>query len=145
LLAVRAAAEREAQHQAARAEHAEQNQAPIQQTVADTVAGISAVQAHDAAVGRRQAVNAEHQQRLDWAQGLAAGFASRVTALAALTVPLAAWQGFTSLASHLPGEAGDKMLQMNREADELQATFGQMTMQMLSGESAGPANQQALQ
>ena len=76
--------------------------------MADTVAGISAVQAHDAAVARRHAVNAEQQQRQEEVQGLVAGFPSRVTALAALTVPLAAWEGFTGLASHLPGEAATR-------------------------------------
>lgn len=145
LLAVRAAAEQEAETQAGRADHCEANQGPIQQTVEDTTAGILTVQAHDAAIARREAVNQEQQQRQQEAQGLTAGYPSRATGLAALTVPLAAWEGFTSLASHLPGEAGAKMLQMNREAQQMQDAFTQMGAEMLGVDNAGPARQAELQ
>jgi hypothetical protein len=145
LLMVRAAAEQEAENQSQRADRCEANQAPIRQTVADTTAGISAVQAHDAAVARREAVNQEQQQRQAESQGLVAGYSSRATGLTALSVPLAAWEGFTSLASHLPGEAGDSMLRMNQEARRLQDAFTQMGAQMLGVDSAGPANEQGLQ
>jgi hypothetical protein len=145
LLTVRAAAEQEAQHQADRADRCEQNQAPIQQTVDDATAGISAVQAHDEAVARRQAVNQEQQQRQQESQGLVAGYPSQAVGLTALSVPLAAWEGFTSLASHLPGEAGDSMLRMNEEARKMQGAFGQMGAQMLGVDSSGPANEQKLQ
>ena len=145
LLAVRAAAEQEAQHQADRASQCEENQGPIQQTIADTTAGISAVQAHEAAVARREAANQEQQQRQQESEGLVAGYPSRAEGLAALAAPLAAWEGFTSLASHLPGEAGDSMLRMNQEARKMQEAFEQMGAQMFGVDSAGPANKQGLQ
>jgi hypothetical protein len=62
-----------------------------------------------------------------------------------LSVPLAAWAGFTDIASHLPGEAGDKMLQMNREARQLQDTFTQMGEQMLGLDCEQPARQAELE
>ena len=145
LLAVRAAAEQEAQHQADRASQCEENQGPIQQTIADTTAGITAVQAHEAAVTRREAVNQEQQQRQQESEGLVAGYPSRTAGLAALAAPLAAWEGFTSLASHLPGDAGDSMLRMNQEARKMQEAFDQMGGQMGGVDSASPANKQGLQ
>jgi hypothetical protein len=145
LLTVRAAAEQEAQQQADRADQCEENQGPIQQTIADTTAGISAVQAHDAAVARREAVNQEQQQRQQESEGLVAGYPSRAVGLTALTIPLAAWEQFTSLASHLPGEAGASMLRMNQEARKMQEAFDQMGAQMLGVESAGPTSEQGLQ
>jgi hypothetical protein len=138
LLAARAQAEQAAQHQSERAAMCEANQGPIAQTVQDTAAGISAVQAHDEAVARHAAVAQEQQQRHTEAQGLTAGYPSRATGLAALSVPLAAWAGFTSLASHLPGEAGDKMLQMNQEAEQMQNSFAQMAAQMAGVDSGAP-------
>ena len=137
-LAARAQAEQAAQHQSARAAMCEANQAPIAQTVQDTAAGLSAVQAHDEAVARHAAVAQEQQQRHAEAQGLTAGYPSRAAGLAALSVPLAAWAGFTSLASHLPGEAGDKMLQMNEEAEQMQNSFAQMGAQMAGVDNGAP-------
>lgn len=145
LLAVRAAAEREAEAQRGRADQCEANQGPIQQTIDDTRSGISAVRAHDAAVQRREAVNQEQQQRQQESQGLVAGYPSRATGLTALSVPLAAWEGFTSLASHLPGDAGAKMMQMNQEARQMQDAFAQMGAEMLGIESGGPAREGELQ
>src|SRR5262245_54469822 len=123
----------------------EANQGPIQQTVADTRAGISAVQAQNEAIARREAVNQEQQQRQQESQKLVAGYPSRATGLTALNVPLTVWEGFTSLASHLPGEAGDSMLRMNKEARKLQDAFTQMGAEMFGAESAGPARQGELQ
>ena len=145
LLTVRATAEQEAQTQQGRAEVCEENQGPIQQTVEDTSAGISAVAAHDAAVARRQAVNQEQQQRQAESQGLVAGYPSRAAGVAALTVPLAAWEGFTSLASHLPGDAGAAMQQMNAEARQMQESFDTMAAEMLGVDEQGPEQQAELQ
>lgn len=145
LLTVRVAAEQEAQREGERLDRCVGNQGPIAQTVADTTAGISGVQAHDAAVARRAAVNQEQQQRQQESQSLAAGYPSRAAGFAVLTVPLRAWEGFTSLASHLPGRAGAEMLRMNTEAQQLQEAFGQMAAKMLGVDSAGPSNAQRLQ
>jgi hypothetical protein len=145
LLDARARAEQEAQLQSERAAVCEENQDPIQQTIDDTAAGISAVQAHDAAVARRTQLNQEQQQRQTESQGLVAGYPSQATGLLVINAPLAAWEGFTSLASHLPGDAGDKFLEMNQEAQRMQQAFGQMGAEMLGIETQGPARQQELQ
>lgn len=145
LLTVRATAEREAQNESQRAEQCEANRSPIRQTIADTNAGISAVQAHDGAIARREAANQEQQRRQQESQGLVSGYPSRATGLGALTVPLAAWEGFTSLASHLPGDAGDSMMRMNREARQMQDSFAQMAAQMLGVDGQEPAQQAGLQ
>jgi hypothetical protein len=145
LLAARAQAEEEAAHQKARADQAAVNQGPIQGVVADTASGISAVRAHEAAVAQRNEANKEQQKRQKESQGLVAGYPSRATGLAALTGPLAAWEGFTDIASALPGAAGQKMLQMNREARKMQDAFAQMGAQMLGVNAAEPTRQAALQ
>lgn len=145
LLAVRASAEREEQNQSQRADSCEENQAPIEQTVQDASSGISALQAHDEAIARRETVNQEQQQRQQESQGLTAGYPSRATGLAALTVPLAAWEGFTSLAQHLPGDAGAGMMRMNQEAQQMQEAFDQMGAEMLGVDSEGPVRQGELE
>lgn len=145
LLAARARVEQEVQHQSERADQCVENEAPIQQTVDDTASGIAATQAHDAAVARRTAANQEQQQRQQESQGLTAGYPSRATGLLVLSGPLAAWEGFTDLASHLPGSAGDKMTQMNREARQMQQTFDQMGAHMLGINTAQPVQQAGLQ
>ncbi|MEC5385353.1 hypothetical protein VVD49_06435 [Uliginosibacterium sp. H3] len=145
LLAQRAQAEEEAALQRSRADQCVANQGPVQQTVDDTTQGISAVQAHAQSVAAHDAANQAQQQRQTEAQGLVSGYPSRATGLAVLEVPLLAWQGFTSLASHLPGAAGTKMLAMNQEAGKMQEAFGQMGSQMVGLDSAQPAQQAALE
>lgn len=145
LLRDRAAAEQESQHQASRVEQCEANRPTIEQTVDDSAQGLSAVQAHEASIAAHEAANQAQQQRQQQAQGLVSGYPSRATGLAVLEGPLAAWQGFTSLASHLPGDAGDRMLQMNAEANRMQEAFGQMDSQMQGTDAAQPARQAELQ
>src|SRR5271168_4013325 len=140
LLASRALAEQEAQRESARAGRCEDNQGPIAASLQSTAAGISAVRAHDEAIARHEAVNQEQQRRQQESQGIVAGYPSRATGLAALTVPLQAWESFTDIASHLPGEAGDKMLQMNADARKMQEAFAQMGENMLGVDGAGPSN-----
>jgi hypothetical protein len=144
LLAMRAAEEREADQQAGRADQCVENQGPIAQTVRDTHAGISAVEAHDQAIARHQETNQEQQQRQQESQGLVSGYPSRTAGFTALMVPLSAWEGFTGLASHLPGSAGDSMLQMNLDAHQLEDELGQMSANMLGVGSGGPARQSQL-
>ena len=144
LLNVRATAEQEAEHQATRADQCDENRGPIQQSVNDTTAGISAVQAHDQAVARHQAVNQEQQQREQESHGLTSGYPNRATGLTVLRAPLAAWEGFTSLASHLPGDAGDSMMRMNSEAQQMQQAFDQMEAQTSGVDSGGAARESAL-
>ena len=145
LLASRAQAEQEAAHQDGRVQQCEANEGPILQTLDDTTQGISAVQAHEQSVAAHDAANQAQQQRQQESQGLVAGYPSKATGLAVLAVPLAAWQGFTSLASHLPGDAGTKMLQMNDDANKMQSAFLDMGSQMAGVDGAQPARQAELQ
>jgi hypothetical protein len=145
LLATRAQAEQEAAHQDGRAQQCEANQGPIQQTLDDTTQGISAVQAHAQSVAAHDAANQAQQQRQQESQGLVAGYPSKATGLAVLSVPLAAWQGFTSMASYLPGDAGTKMTHMNEDANKMQSAFGDMGAQMLGVDGQQPARQAELQ
>jgi chromosome segregation ATPase len=96
-------------------------------------------------VARREAVNQEQQQRQQEGQGLVSGYPSRATGLAVLAGPLAVWEGFTSLASHLPGSAGDTFVQMNTEAQRMQQSFDQMAAGMVGADQAQPAQAAALQ
>lgn len=141
LLAVRARAEREVEHQDQRVAASQANRAPIDRTMADTRAGLSAIAAHEAAVARRDAANQEQQRRQQETAGLTAGYPSRATGLTALAVPLTAWEGFTSLASHLPGDAGDRMAEMNQQTREMQAAFDQMGARMLGVDGEQPARE----
>ena len=145
LLSVRALAEQEAGQQADRAAACEENAGPIAATLADTAASQTALAEHEAAVARRTAANQAQQQRQTEAAGLVAGYPSRATGLAALELPLTAWRGFTSLASHLPGSAGDRMAEMNREADTMQDALIEMGSQMLGSDAAQPAQAAALE
>lgn len=145
LLAEKARAEQEAALQSSRADQCEANQGPIQQTVDDTTQGISAAQAHQQSVAAHDAANQAQQQRQQESQGLVAGYPSKAAGLAVLGVPLAAWQGFTSLASHLPGDAGTKMLQMNEDANKMQSAFVNMGAQMVGIDGQQPARQAELQ
>ena len=144
LLAVRARAEAESQHEGERVDACEDNRAPIAATLADTRGGLGAVRAHEQAVQRRDAANQAQQQRQQESEGLTSGYPDKATGLAVLEVPLAAWEGFTSLASHLPGSAGDRMSEMNGEARRMQDAFAQMGNHMAGADGAQPARAAAL-
>lgn len=144
LLAARAQAEAEAEHQDGRGQQCVANEGSIQQTINDTTHGITAAQAHQQSVAAHDAANQTQQQRQQESQSLVAGYPSKATGLAVLSVPLAAWQGFTSLASHLPGDAGTKMLQMNEDANKMQSAFVDMGAQMLGIDGQQPARQSEL-
>ena len=144
LLAVRARAEREVEHQDERVAASEANRAPISRTAADTRAGLAVVAAHEAAVARRDAANQEQQRRQQEAAGLTAGYPNRATGLTALAVPLSAWESFTSLASHLPGDAGDRMAEMNQQARAMQSAFDHMGARMLGVDGDQPTRAGAL-
>ena len=144
LLAVRARAEAESQHEGERVDACEDNRAPIAATLADTRDGLGAVRAHEQAVQRRDAANQAQQQRQQESEGLTSGYPDQATGLTVLEVPLAAWEGFTSLASHLPGSAGDRMSEMNGEARRMQDAFAQMGSHMAGADGAQPAQAASL-
>lgn len=143
-LAARAQAEAaELQMTAAGEEHAA-NQAPIDQCVTETQAAMSAQQAHEEAVARRQQANQQQQQRQQEAQGLLEGYPERAAGLAVIKGPLLAFQGFTHLASKLPGGAGRAMLRMNEDANRMSEAFAQMDGTMSEQAAQQPAQAEAL-
>ena len=144
LMAVRARAEAESQHEGERVDACEENRTPIAATLDDTRGGLGAVRAHEQAVQRRDAANQAQQQRQQESEGLTSGYPNQATGLGVLSVPLAAWEGFTSLASHLPGSAGDRMAEMNGEARRMQAAFDQMGAHMAGADGAQPARAEEL-
>lgn len=130
LLAGRAAAE---QAQAQAAEHRsahEANTAPIGEAVTETTGAMSAQQAHDEAVARTQAANDEQKARQSESEGLVSGYAQQSAGLAVIKGPLAAFRGFTWIASKIPGGAGRAMGRMNEDANRMNDAFGQMDSTM---------------
>ncbi len=144
ILAARARAEQAEQRMAAQEQRHQANQGPIGKTVQETEGRLTAVQAHQQAVARRQQANQEQQQRQEQSQSLIEGYPSRAAGIGALRVPLAAFQGFTHIASELPGDAGAAMLRMSRDADRLDQAFHQMDLSMNQQADAAPARQQEL-
>ena len=138
LLAVRARAEAESRHEEARIAACEDNQAPIAATLADTRGGISAVRAHQQAIARHDAANQAQQQRQEQTARMTGDYAGKAEGLRALETPLSAWEGFTSIASHLPGSAGDKMAQMNAEATRMHDSIDHMDSRMAGADGAQP-------
>jgi hypothetical protein len=141
ILAARAQAETAEAKMGDQQQVLESDQAPIQQAIDGADGGISAVQAHREAVSRRTQVNQEQQQRQQETGGLVSGYPSRATGLTALTIPLDIFAGFTSLASHLPGDAGAAMAEMNHDATQIQEAFAQMAASMVSQDEAQPERQ----
>lgn len=144
LLAARAQAERAETAMESQENVLQADQAPIQQALQGTDGGISAVQAHQEAVTRQQQVNQEQQQRQQETGTLVSGYPGRAAGLATLTIPLAAFEGFTRYASHLPGDAGAAMADMNTDAVRIQEAFAQMAVAMASQDEAQPTRQQEL-
>lgn len=144
LFAARAQAERAEAAMTSQEQVLKADQAPIQQAIDGAGGGISAVQVHQEAVARRAQVNQEQQQRQQETGGLVAGYPSRATGLATLSVPLDIFAGFTSLASHLPGDAGAAMAEMNQDARQIQDAFAQMAIAMVTQEEAQPDRQTEL-
>ena len=145
LLAARARTEQAEQRMAREESKHREGQAPIQQAIDDTHAGISASQAHQQSVARHSAANQEQQGRQQQGSTLVSGYPSRAAGIAALTVPLGIFEGFTRYASILPGDAGQAMSRMNADARRMEQAFAQMASTMLGQEQAQPARQAELQ
>ena len=139
LLAVRARAEVESEHEADRVQACEANRTPIAASIADAHGSLGAVRAHEQAIARRDAMNLQQQQRQQKSASLTGSYAEKATGLGILETPLAAWEGFTSLASHLPGSAGDKMAELNTDARNMQDAFGKMDGHMGHADGEQPA------
>jgi|GEM_PF-5324067 len=144
-LAERAAAEQAKAKMDLQVQHHQVNQGPAQQAVQGTQQALTATQAHEQDVAQRDAANQEQQQRQGQSQSTVGGYANRAAGLAVLSGPLAAFRGFTSLASHLPGDAGAAMGRMNADGERVQHAFDQMTVQMAEQATGLPLRQQELQ
>jgi hypothetical protein len=144
LLAARAHAEQTEQQMAQQEAEHRSHQEPLIQTVQETGGALTATQAHQQSVERRAAVNQEQQGRQQEAQGLVAGYPGRATGMAALTIPLTIFAGFTRFGSILPGDIGASMARMNADSTRMLAAFGQMGATMAGQAAGGPARQTAL-
>ncbi|HWH41053.1 MAG TPA: hypothetical protein VNU21_14520 [Usitatibacter sp.] len=102
ILEARANAEAAQQSAAADASHHQANAAPLTQFDQRTTQTISATQAHQAAVQRRQQANEQRQQREGDVSTALADAQQRRTGLSTLTIPLGAFQDFSSLGEYLP-------------------------------------------
>jgi hypothetical protein len=121
------------------------NTAPAQQAVQGTQEGISATQAHQQDVALRDQANKQQQAKQQESQSTVGSYADKAAGLATLSVPLAAFRGFTSLASHLPGDAGAAMAKMNADGQKVTEAFEQMGVTMAEQATGLPARQQELQ
>jgi hypothetical protein len=145
LLANRARVEQAAARMGAQEQQHQAHQGPIQQAVQETAGGVTAAQAHQQAVARREQANQAQQQRQQEAGSLISGYPSRAAGLTVLTVPLAGFERFTHYASDLPGDVGGAMERMNADAQRMQDAFAQMATAMATQDEAQPARQQELQ
>ena len=118
--------------------------APIKGMVQQGQRAVSAAQAHQKLVTARNAANQEQQQRQQRAQGLIGGYPARAAGLAAIKVPLRAFQGFTWIAGKLPGNAGAAMRRMNNDANRMNAAFNQMDQSMARQAQTQPQQAQRL-
>ncbi len=162
LLKTRAEAEKaETEMTDAEKQH-QDNQDPLQEAVDETAGAITANEAHQQAVARRQEANQEQQKRQQEAQGDLMSYANRKTGLAVLTVPLFGFERFTHYASKALGKVKsiswllpdgienqimawkDKMDAMNKDARGFQSALGQMDSAMSEQSAAQPAKQQEL-
>jgi hypothetical protein len=145
LLAGRAQAEQAEAKMMGHEAHHQANLGPIQQAVHGTQGGITATQAHQQAVAHTQQSNQEQQQRQGETKSKVESYADRAAGIAALELPLSAFQGFTHFASVLPGDIGASMLKMSADADHMQKAFAQMGAAMAQQNQGQPARQQELQ
>ena len=130
LLAGRAAAEQAQQQAVAHRSAHEANVAPITEAVTETSGAMSAQQAHEEAVARTQAANDEQKARQSESEGIVSGYQQQSAGLAVIKGPLAAFRGFTWIASKIPGGAGRAMGRMNEDANRMNDAFGQMDSTM---------------
>ncbi|MFT5584135.1 MAG: hypothetical protein ACI9VR_001720 [Cognaticolwellia sp.] len=130
LLAGRAAAEQAEQVATAHRGAHQANVAPITEAVTETAGAMSAQQAHDEAVARTQAANDEQKARQSESEGVVSGYEQQSVGLATIKGPLAAFRGFTWIASKIPGGAGRAMGRMNDDANKMNDAFGQMDSTM---------------
>jgi hypothetical protein len=144
-LAERAKAEEAKARMEAEQQKHQSNVGPAQQAIAGTQQGISATQAHQQDVALRDQANKQQQAKQQESQSTVGGYADKAAGLAALSGPLTAFRGFTSLASHLPGNAGAAMAKMNADGQKVTQAFDQMGVKMAEQAAGLPQHQQELQ
>ncbi len=120
------------------------NEEPLQQTVATTEAGCTALEQHGDRVQSTAAANEGQQQRQQEVNTTVAQYDDHSGAIDSLRTPLRAFQGMMDLASYLPGEAGQAMQDMNNDATQMLSSFDQMDASMAEQNATGQVCQQQL-
>jgi len=156
ILEARANAEAAQQSAAADASHHQANAAPLTQFDQRATQTISATQAHQAAVQRRQQANEQRQQREGDVSTALADAQQRRSGLSTLTIPLGAFRDFSSLGEYLPDGIPfystalvgpkRKIRQINRDAtDFLNALNGVDSTITEQRAATGPRQQETAQ
>jgi hypothetical protein len=144
-LAQRARAEQDKVKMDAQVQQHQANQGPAQQAIQGSQQALTATQAHQQDVAQRDTANKQQQAKQQEGQTTVGGYADKAAGLAMLQGPLTAFRGFTSLASHLPGDAGAAMSKMNSDGQKVQDAFDQMGVKMAEQATGLPLRQQQLQ
>ena len=143
ILARRAMQEQLAAHNHQQATVAQQHGAALTEHDAHLGGGVSAVQAHQAAVARKQQANQKQQADQASAKGSVEQYADRKAGLEALRAPLGVWRQATGVvmgADWLPDDVTAKMRQMNGDAERFERQLAALDAQMMRQIAAqGPA------
>jgi hypothetical protein len=156
ILEARARAEQVQEAADADAQHHQANAAPLAQFQQQTAQSMTATQAHQAATQRRQEANAQRQGREGDVSAALADAAQRRSGLSTLTVPLRAFQGFSSLGESMPDGIPlypralvgpkNKIRQLNRDATDFLNALDGVDATITEQQSAtAPRQQEAAQ
>jgi hypothetical protein len=122
----------------------QENAGSIDQAVQEMTGALTATEAHEQAVARHEQANQQQQQRQQKSESLIAGYPSRIAGITALTVPLSVFEKFTGWASKLPGDVGEAMLRVNKDAQEFMGALGLMNSEMALQKESQPAQMATL-
>ena len=123
----------------------EANQQPLTQTIETTAAGEAALEEHTGDVEATAEANSGQQERQAEVNTAVSNYAEHQGAIDSLRTPLRGFQGMMDLASYLPGDAGDAMADMNRDAANMLASFDEMDAAMANQETSGGECQSQLE
>ena len=115
----------------------EANQGPLAQTTETVEAGATASEEHTGEVASTAEANAGQQERQAEVNEAVSHYADHQGDIDSLRTPVRAFQGMMDLASYLPGDAGDAMADMNRDATNMLASFDEMDAAMAGQETSG--------
>ncbi len=113
------------------------NEGPLAETVATTEAGLEATEQHAEKTQCTADANAGQQERQTEVAENVSHYSEHESAIDGLRTPARAFQGMMDLASYLPGDAGEAMAGMNRDATQMLSAFDEMDASMAAQETAG--------